>query len=201
MSEDKQRVDDKAGENDDNEGRSMLFSGSYVLLWVLVLGLLVSNVMLIRELLFARQAAASAVGAAIEALDSFHDQTFSYVVVIDETIAIDMDMPINTSIPVVINEDFDINSSVSVPVDLGPLGTTNVNVPIRTTIPIDLTVEVVIDQTFPINAPMPLYLEVPLELAVEDTPFAGTLDEAGDGLQALYDELSAPLFGAVSVGE
>lgn len=205
MSEDKQSANQKAdntgGDDDEREGRSVLFTGSYVLLWALVLVLLISNAVLVRELLFARQAAASAVGSAIEALDGFRDQTFSYTVVIDETIAINTDLPINTSIPVVINEDFAIDSNVAVPVDLGPLGTTNVNVPISTTIPIDLTVDVVIDQTFPINAPVPLYLEVPLELAIEDTPFTSTLDDAEEGLQMLYDELSAPVFGGVSVGE
>ncbi len=175
------------------QGPGTIFVISHVLLWVIVLISLLLNLTLLRQLAAAQAKARQAVLSAIEVLDDFQGQRFAYTVTIDENLAVNTDMPVDETIPVSIDETLPINTIVTVPVKLGPFGTTNIDIPIATVIPVDLDFNVEIDQTFQVNTAVPINLEVPIEIAVEDTPLHGTLSDVQAQLYQLADELAQPI--------
>lgn len=165
----------------------------YLLLWVLTLISLLVNALLVRQTMLARQTAQQAVRDAIDVIDGLQSQAYTHTVVIDEALTVQADVPVNTTIPVIVEQDLPIDTTVNVPVQTALFGTINLDVPIETTIPISLEQDVAIDQTFTIDTAVPLYLEVPIELVVADTPFADTLTAMRDRLEATEDSLSEPL--------
>ncbi len=165
----------------------------YLLLWVLTLVSLLVNALLVRQMMLARQTAQQAVEDAIVVIDGLQNQTYTHTVVIDEALKVQADVPVNTTIPVTVDQEIPIDTTVNVPVQTALFGTINLDVPIKTTIPINLEQDVVIDQTFAIDTAVPLYLEVPIELVVADTPFAETLMQIRDRLAEAEDNLNEPL--------
>jgi hypothetical protein len=165
----------------------------YLLLWVLTLISLLVNALLVRQMMLARRTAQQAVDDAIVVIDGLQNQTYSHTVVIDEALKVQADVPVNATIPVTIDQEIPIDTTVNVPVQTPLFGTINLDVPIQTTIPVNLEQDIVIDQTFTIDTAVPLYLEVPIELVVADTPFADTLADIRDRLVETQDSLNEPL--------
>lgn len=177
--------------NEEPEERRWPFA--YPLLWVLVVTSLLLNVVMLRQVMLARSAAQNAVSDAIVVIDGLKDEQFTYNVVIDDTLPLQADLPINETIPVVIDQQIPIRTNVAVPVDAGILGTINLNVPINTTVPINFEQDITIDRTFSVNTTVPVHLDVPIELSVSETPLSGMLDDLELRLENLEAELDQPL--------
>ena len=166
---------------------------STLLLWVLVLTSLTLNIIVIQQLLEARKLARQAIEDTILVLRNFEERQFEYTFVVDDTIIVDTDLPINETLPITIDEDLPINTTVQVPVTVPLVGRTVLDIPINTVIPIELEFDVIIDQTFAINTAVPIYLEQPVSIAVEETLLSDSIDEAQERLELLADELSEPI--------
>lgn len=165
----------------------------YIALWVIVILSLLLNVVMLRQVVIARQIARQSVSDAVELIGTLRTQTITYDVIVDENLVIDTDMPVNETIPVVIDQEIPIDIEVTVPVDTVLFGTINLDVPIKTDIPVYLEQPITIDQTFHINTAVPVYFEVPIEIRIEDTPADGLLDDLQTRLRRLENSLSAPL--------
>lgn len=166
---------------------------AYLLLWVLVLLSLLMNVVLLRQAIRWRQTANLIIDEAVAVLDGLERQSFTHTIIIDDNIAVQTDLPVNQTIPVEIDEMLPIQADVTVPVDTRLFGTINLNVPIDTTVPVQFTEEIVINQTFSVDTTVPIHLEVPIDIAVANTPFADTLNDLQARLELVSEELNQPL--------
>jgi len=171
---------------------------STVVLWGLALTSLALNLLVLRQLALAWGLTREAVHDAIVVLEEFEKQSFTYTVVVDDTIEVNTDMPIKTTIPVEVDETIPVGGTARVPLET-PFGTFNVDVPFGVSVPLDLTVDVVIDENFPLDTEIPIYLEVPIEIAIRDTPLAGTLRDLRTRLVALEERLTP--FGQIQEAE
>lgn len=172
----------------------------YIALWVIVILSLLLNVLMLRQVLLARQIARQSVSDAVELIGTLRSQTISYNVVVDEELLIDTDMPVNETIPVVIDQTIPIDMVVTVPVDTVLFGTIDLDVPINADIPVYLEQPITIDQTFRITTTVPVFFEVPIEVKIENTPAADLLTDLQDRLRRLEASLSAPLIPIPGVG-
>jgi hypothetical protein len=175
----------------DREPRQWPFG--YLALWVLVTLSMLFNVVLFRQMLNARDAAGQAVADSIAVIENLQTQTFSTTIVVDETMIIDADTPLNETIPIAVDQVLPVDTVVTVPVDAGIFGEIVLEVPIQTDIPVKFEQDIVIDQAFHIYTAIPVYFEVPITLEVADTPFYDTLDDIKARLQKLEDKLIQPL--------
>jgi hypothetical protein len=155
-------------------------------LYLLVTISLILNAVVIRQLILVRVGAQRAIEDTILLLEDFKKQTFSYTFVVDDTLLIDSDLPVDETIPVRIQDTIPINTTVVVPVDTRFFGIIDLQVPIRTSVPVDIQAEVNINQTFRVNTTVPIYVEVPVAITVAETPL---FDAIGD-VQAGLDQLS-----------
>lgn len=165
----------------------------YLMLWALVLVSLLVNVVLLRQMLLSRATANLVIEEAVAVIEGLERQSFTHTVIIDDNIAIRTDLPVNQTIPIEINEMLPIQANVNVPVDTRLFGTINLNVPIDTTIPVRFTEEIVIDQTFTVDTAVPIHLEVPIDIAVTDTPLAQTFSDLRARLEIVSEDLNQPL--------
>jgi len=166
----------------------------YIILWLVTLLSLSLNVFSIRQMVITRQAAAQVVTDAIFVLEGLQDEVFSYTLAVDDTIDFAADLPVDETIPLIIDEQLPINTTVTVPIRT-PLGNTSARVPISTIVPVNIETEVTINQTFEVQAAVPVNLDVPIMIAISDTPFAGTLTDVIVRLQTLSADLNSPLIG------
>jgi len=151
------------------------------------------NVVLLRQAIRWRQTANLIIDEAVAVLEGLERQSFTHTIVIDDDIAVQTDLPVNQTIPVEIDEMLPIQADVTVPVDTRLFGTINLNVPIDTTVPVQFTEEIVINQTFSVDTTVPIHLEVPIDIAVANTPFADTLNDLQARLELVSEELNQPL--------
>lgn len=172
----------------------------YILLWVFTLISVVMNALILRQLLLARQIAQRSVEDSIAVIEGLQQQVITYNFVIDQDLPIDADIPVTTTIPIQLDEDFPLETTVTVSVPAGPLGTIPVRVPISTTVPIHRTVMVNIDEVFALDTSIPVYFEVPISVAVSDTPLYVTLEETKTRLLLLSETLNRPLLPFLSGG-
>ncbi len=179
------------GRKKDREPRQWPFG--YLALWLLVTLSMLFNVVLFRQMLNARDAAGQAVADSIAVIENLQTQSFSTTIVVDETMIIDTDTPLNETIPITVDQVLPVDTVVSVPVDAGIFGEIVLDVPIQTEIPVKFEQDVVIDQAFHIYTAIPVYFEVPITLEIADTPFYDTLDDIKARLQKLEDTLVQPL--------
>lgn len=165
----------------------------YVALWLLVAISLLMNAYLFSQLLLMRRTALQAVNDAIAVVDNAQSLTYSDTVVVDQSVAIQVDLPVDETIPVVIDQDIDIDTTVEVPVDTRLFGTITLDVPIRTTIPVHVEQDIDIDRTFPIDTAVPIYLELPIRLSVADTPLEEVFADLETRLTGISEDLGAPI--------
>lgn len=165
----------------------------YIALWVVAGLSLVLNIFVLGQLAIARAALRQTIADTISAVDQFEHSTITTHVAIAQTVVIDTDLPVNQSIPVQIKDSFPIDTTVAVPVNAGPLGTMNLNIPIKTTIPVDVKPTITVNQTFHVKAPIPLKLDVPLQIEVASSGLGPSLDGIKARLQALGAQMDAGL--------
>jgi hypothetical protein len=165
----------------------------YLALWIIAVVSILLNSILIRQVVIARQVALQGLRDSIAIIGSLENQVIDYNVEIHENMPINVDIPINETVPIRINDDFPLETTVTVSVPAGPLGTIPVKVPISTTIPIDKTIEIGIDQTFTLTTTIPIDLSVPISLSIGNTGLAGTLEDTKARLLLLEAQLNRPL--------
>ncbi|GAB4474191.1 MAG: hypothetical protein Kow00124_13900 [Anaerolineae bacterium] len=166
----------------------------YLLLWVVALSSLLLNVLILRQLTLAWGITRQAVNDALVVVQGFEGERFSYTVKVEDTIRINTTLPVQATIPVVVEDTLPINTVVTVPFST-PLGSFPINVPIVATVPVSLETTIPLDQSFPVDVSVPIALEVPVEIAISETPLASTLDEIERSLLALSKRLETPLPG------
>ncbi len=164
----------------------------YILLWALTLISLVLNSLLLRQLLLARNIARQSVQDSIAVIEGLQTQVIEYNFIVDQALPLRTDIPIQTTLDIRLQEEFPINTTVTISVPT-PLGDLPVRVPISTVVPIDRTVHVNVDEVFPIDTSIPVYFEVPISVAIADTPLFATLEETKARLLLLEQSLNAPL--------
>lgn len=169
---------------------------TYPVLWLLTLASLALNIVVIRSLIQVRGVALQAIDDTLSVLEQFRGESFAYTVIVDDSIPLDFDLPVDAEIPVRINDNLPIDTVVAVPVNLGPFGVNNIDIPIQAMVPVMLDVTVDIDQSFPIQAAIPVYLEVPIELTIDETPLSDTIDDVQSRLLGLRAELAGVGLGA-----
>ncbi|MBN1313679.1 MAG: hypothetical protein JXB30_19910 [Anaerolineae bacterium] len=165
----------------------------YIVLWLVTILSLVLNVLILRQVAFAKQAAQQAIDDAIVTVGNLQDAAFTYTAVIEDTIPINADLGLSESIPVPVDENLPLDATISVPVEIGPFGTYTVTLPVSGTVPVRTTLHIVIDQPLHVSTTIPVNLEVPIEVAVKDTPLKATLDDVIVRLEALAAQLDRPL--------
>ncbi len=165
----------------------------YLLLWLLTTLSLLLNAVMLRQMLIARSIARQAVSDATAIVENLKEQTITYTIVVDDTLAIETDLPVDETIPVTIEQTIPVDVVVTVPVNAGLFGRINLDVPIQTSIPVNLRQDIEIDQTFHVDTAVPINLAIPVEIRVRDTPFAVLLDDFAGRLGRLESSLNAPL--------
>jgi hypothetical protein len=165
----------------------------YLILWILVIVLLLVNLVTLRQLVLVRRVAHEAAANAADIVADLQTTHFTYTVLIDQDVPIYAETPLNATITVPIRATLPVDTIVTVPVDAGLLGAFDIDIPINAAIPIDLEVDVPINQTFTIQTDIPLYLEVPVEIDVAETPLNESLGDVHAALTQIADELGRPL--------
>jgi hypothetical protein len=169
-----------------------MHSFALFILTVLVVLSLALNGLTIAALLWMRDIALEEVTDARALLNGIRNTTFSH------TIEVSKDIPVKTSVPfeeevlVPVDTTIPLNTTVIVPIDAGPLGTYNIDVPIRAAIPISLEVAVPIEETIEIDTTVPLELSVPIEISVSETSLNEQLDRRERALDRIEQLLRNP---------
>ncbi len=172
------------------------YSVALVIVACMALVSLLLNAVILFGLLRARRIAMDAQVAAVEGIGDIRqmvtgigDDTFAYTFHIQQEIPVAASIPFAEDLTVPINTTVPIDTVVSIPVNVGPLGTFDVDVPIRTVIPINLEVTIPVSQTVDINTTVPLDFAVPVEIPLNETPLIGYLNELDQGLAQMEDRL------------
>jgi hypothetical protein len=162
----------------------------YWALWFVALISLALNVWLINGLLVARRQAAQAILQAAEGVSDLRASAFETTVRIDQSIPINLSVPINQTLTVPIDTQLPVSAIVQVPIEVPLLGTQIFDVPINTTIPIKFETQLPVNITVPISASIPVELSVPVKIEVANTPLNTTLLEAEAALGNFAQQLS-----------
>ena len=160
-----------------------------VLVGLLALASLAVNVVLVVRLLAIRNQVSEALTSASRSLDNLAGQSLAFDFPISQTVSLETDVPLKQDINFPFKGNFPVNTSVSLPVDLGPLGKQVINVPINTTVPVDVVVPVHVDQMFHVKTQVPVRMNVPIRLSPNDPPLKDLLDQARAWLQGLRKSL------------
>ncbi len=107
-------------------------------------------------------------------LADMETQTITTTIHVKQDVPIAAAIPINKSVVIPVNTTVNIDQVISVPINT-PLGTANINVPLKTSVPINTSVPVTISDTLSISTTVALDLSVPISIALADTPFAALL--------------------------
>ena len=149
---------------------------------ILALASLAVNVMLVTRLLAIRDEASAVLLDASRSLDNLAWQGFAFDFPVSQTVNFEGDVPFQQDITFPFKGNIPINTTVSLPIDLGPLGTQTIRVPVNTTVPIDVTVPVRVDQTVHIKTQVPVRMNVPVRLGPNDPPLKDLIAQARDWL-------------------
>ena len=161
-----------------------------VLVGFLALASLAVNAVLVARLLAIRNQVSEALTGALRSLDNLAGQSIAFDFPISQTVNLETDVPLKQDITFPFKGNFPINTTVSLPVDLGPLlGKQVINVPVNTTVPVDVSVPIRVDQTFHVKTQVPVQMNVPIRLSPNDPPFKDWLAQAREWLQGLRKSL------------
>jgi hypothetical protein len=170
-----------------------MHSFALFILTILTLLSLALNALTITTLLWARDVALEEVANARSLLDGVRNATFSHTIEVSKEIPVSVSVPFEEEVLVPINTTIPLNTTVIVPVSAGPLGTFDIDVPIRAAIPINLEIAVPIEETIEIDTTVPLELAVPIEISVSQTSLSEQLDQRERALDRIEQLLQAPL--------
>lgn len=137
---------------------------------ILALASLAVNVVLVTRLLAIRDEASAVLLDASRSLDNLAWQGLAFEFPISQTVNFEGDVPFKQDIDFPFKGNIPINTTVSLPIDLGPLGTQTIQVPVNTTVPINVTVPVRVDQTVHIKTQLPVRMNVPIRIGPNDQP-------------------------------
>ena len=161
-----------------------------VLVGLLALASLAVNAVLVTRLLAIRNQLSDALANASRSLDNLAGQSIAFDLPISQTVNFETDVPLKQDIAFPFEGNFPVNTTVSVPINLGPLlGTQVINVPINTTVPVNVTVPIRVDQTFHVKTQVPVRINVPIRLSPNDPPLKDWLAQARAWLQGLRKSL------------
>lgn len=160
-----------------------------VLAGLLALTSLAVNAVLVARLLAIRNQMSEALNSASRSLDNLSGQSIAFDFPISQTINLETDVPLKQDITFPFKGNFPINTTVSASINLGPLGTQVINVPVNTTVPVDVSVPIRVDQTFHVKTQVPVQMKVPIRLSPNDPPFKEWLAQAREWLQGLRKSL------------
>lgn len=150
---------------------------------------LLLNLALVSALLQRRAAWLTMLEQAIAALDGPSNETISFNFPISQTVNFEGDIPFKQDFDFPFKGNVRINTTIRVPVDLGPLGTYVADVPVDTVVPVDTSVPVHIDRTFHVKMQVPVQMEVPIELSTARPPLSEWLNRVRDLLKRLRSRL------------
>jgi hypothetical protein len=188
---------DKAPEEKEKRGfkfPKLPWPPGYLVLWVIVLASVTMNVIVLRQIVLARQAAQQSIDDAIAILSDLRESTFTYTFPVDDTLMIETDVPIHETVPVPIHEVVEVRTAATVTLlDIPGIGPITHSVPVAADVPIDEEFEFEINEVFPISVPVDVNFDVPIAVALSDTPLYDTLGATIARLEALSHLLGEPL--------
>jgi hypothetical protein len=167
------------------EGQIKALWAAVVMVGLLALVSLAVNVLLVARLLVIRNALTGVIANASRSLDNLAGQGISFDFPISQTINFEGDVPIKQDLNFPFKSNFPIDTTVSVPVDLGPLGQQVINVPVKTTVPVDVNVPIHVDQTIHVKTEVPIRITVPIRLGPNDPPLKDLLAQVRAMLENL----------------
>jgi hypothetical protein len=162
----------------------------YYLLWVVVIISVALNVYIISVLREARRQVGIAAGNASVGVAQLADGSIDYNVEIHETLPVSMSIGYEDEITVPISVTLPISTEVEVPLRT-PLGVFPIRVPVITSFPVRLNPVVPISVELPISTTVPVDVEFPIHVAIRDTAFGASLDDAQRYLENLARDLGA----------
>jgi hypothetical protein len=128
------------------------------------------NVFLITRLMAARNQVAAMLDEASRSLDNLTGAGLSFDFPVSQTVPFEGDVPFKQDINFPFKGNIPIDTTISVPVDMGLLGKQVINVPVKTTVPVDITIPVHIEQTFHVKTQVPVKMNVPIRIGPNDPP-------------------------------
>jgi hypothetical protein len=165
-------------------------------LWLLACGALglalvslALNGILLVALLQRQAFARVAIDQALVEIDQMAISGLTFDLPVSQTIDFEGNIPIQQDFVVPFESSVPLNTNISVPLDLGPLGTRIIEIPVNTSVPVDLQVPVHIDQAFPIKASVPLQMTVPIRLSPTEPPLRDWLRGAREFLLLLRTQI------------
>lgn len=171
------------------------------ILTVLVILSLTLNVLTIGTLLWVRDIALEEVADARSLVNGVRNTTFSHTIEVSKEIPVRTTVPFEEEVLVPVNTTIPLNTNVIVPLDLGPLGTYDIDVPIRAAIPINLEIAVPIEEEIEIDTSVLVELVVPIEIAVSETSLSEQLDKRDRALDRIEERLQNPFADSeISIG-
>ena len=108
---------------------------------------------------------------------------------ISQTLPINQEIPIQADLVIPVRATVPIKTSVNVTIDLGSLGTRDVQIPINTTVPVSVAVPVNLNHTFNINTLLNVRLTVPIRIKADQPPLQDWLKLARDKLTGLRSQV------------
>jgi hypothetical protein len=143
------------------------------------------NVVLVTRLLAIRNEVAAALSDASRSLDNLSGQGFAFDFPISQTVNFEGDVPFKQDIAFPFKSNIPIDTTISVPVELGLLGRQIINVPVKTTVPVDITVPVHVEQTFHVKTQVPVKMNVPVRIGPNDPPLKDLIVQARQWLERI----------------
>ena len=162
-----------------------------VLSLLTVLSLALNGVVIYALMRFAR-IGRETIAEARTVLAAVGDEEFVYNFTFDDEFPVKTSVPINDEFTVPFKTTIPINTTVTVPLNLG-ITTYNLKIPINTVFPMDMEFTVPISMTMDIDMSVPVSMEVPVEIAIRDTPFVTYLSNVDVTLDDLEQQMSDPL--------
>lgn len=165
-------------------------------MWMLTSGALVValvslaiNLVLAGALLQRRAFLLTALDQTIASLDNASSASIAFNFPVSQTVNFEGDIPFKQDFDFPFKGDVRINTTIYVPIDLGPLGKQTIAVPVDTTVPVDTSVPVHIDQTFHVKTQVPIQMDVPIELSPKQPPFSDWLNQVREWLLLLRNQI------------
>jgi len=149
---------------------------------ILALASLAVNVLLVTRLLAIRDEASAALLDASRSLDNLAWQGFAFEFPVSQTVNFEGDVPFQQDMTFPFKGNIPINTVVNLPIDLGPLGTQTIRVPVNTSVPVDVTVPIHVDQKIHVKTQVPVRMNVPIRLGPNDPPLKDLIAQARDWL-------------------
>jgi hypothetical protein len=156
-----------------------------ILVALLAIASLAVNAVLITRLLAIRSEASAVLDSAKKSLDNLAWQGVSFEFPISQTVNFEGDVPFKQDMAFPFKGNIPINTVISMPVDLGLLGTQTVRVPVNTTVPVDIIIPVKVDQTVHIKTQVPVQMNVPVRIGPNDPLLKDTITQIRQWLERI----------------